>query len=209
MTNSYFIDSQKVKLPSGVEHQHTPDHDTIGWSYRNAPINMVNFIAFLVGLLLAIISALVITYQIFSGALSDKALIEQLGIIVFFSLVWLVTFGALFTIISLTWFEAIKITNEAIIIARSGLGAPKAKGFNKKVVLELTFHTHQGDGHTFIPALSIVYGERWGNKPLKREQLAFWMRTKEKHQLFVLLQHILRQRGWDNIKHSESAYFLS
>ena len=194
--NSAITDLRKAQLPLGVEHQHMPDYDIIGWSYRNTPINMVNFIAFVIGFMIAFAGALIFTYQLFSGVLSGKTLVEQIGTIVFFLLVWFVTLGALFTLISLTWFEAIKITDDMIVITRSGLGAPKSVGFTKKIVLGLAFHTDQDDGHTMIPALSIVYGERWGNRPLKREQLAFWMRVKEKHQIFLLLQQILIERGW-------------
>ena len=145
-----------------------PDYDIIGWSYRNTPINMVNFIAFVIGFMIAFAGALILTYQLFSGVLSGKMLVEQIGVIVAFLLVWFITLGALFTLISLTWFEAIKITDEMIVITHSGFGAPKARGFAKDIVLELAFHTNQDDGHTFIPALSLVYGERWGNKPSKR-----------------------------------------
>lgn len=184
-------------LPLGVKHKQEQDYDIVAWSNRNIAINKGLLFAFLAGLLLAIISMLLIINQLSMAFSNGMTFSEQLPIIFGIIVVGVPVVGVLFMFQSLTWFETIKISSQNIIILKSGRVAPKPKKFNKQIVLKFVFQESHDDGHTSTPSLSIVYGEKWGNRPQQREDIAFWMRAKEKHQLFLVLQHILKQRGWN------------
>lgn len=99
---------------------------------------------------------------------------------------------------SLTHSTVIEINDTYITIMHTGCNTPKNKRFNKNVVLGISFENYVLDGREVFPSLNILFtSKKWGIAGQDREPLATWMRTKEKYQLFLLLQHILQEREWD------------
>jgi hypothetical protein len=187
-----------LTLPQGVNHQKQQDYDIIAWSNRGIPKNKGNLFILTVALILIIAIIAYFSYKLFTDGLDNKTLLKQLGIIFFYPISWLLFLGVLAAFQTLTHLEVVKISNTHIFVMRDGRNAPKNKRFNKDVVLGLSFENYRSDGREFYPSLNILFSARKLEfSGQDREILATWMRTKEKYQLFLLLQHILKEREWD------------
>lgn len=185
-------------LPQGVTHQKQQDHDIVAWSNRGIPKNKGNLFILTVALIFVIAVITYYGYKLFTGGLDNKTLLEQLVLIFFYPISWLLFLGVLAAFQTLTHLEAVKISNTHIYVMRDGRNAPKNKRFNKDVVLGLSFENYHLDGREHYPSLNILFSARKLEfNGQDREILATWMRTKEKYQLFLLLQRILKEREYD------------
>jgi len=138
------------------------------------------------------------TYQIYVTKLSDQTILGKLGIAFFYFVCWILVVGFFAVFRSLTWTEGIKISNGYIIIKRSGAFAPKTIQFAKQQVTALSFQRFHGGEQEILPSLNLMYKDSLLKVHVeKRVQLAFWMRRKEKYQLFLILQTILKERDWE------------
>ena len=185
-------------LPTGVHHRCEADADIIFWRNGDIPKNGGNLFPLVFAVIFAVAFVLYFSYQIFTGGLENKTLIEQIAILIFYIVCWLPLAGALSSLQSLTWFEAVKISDADITVIHSGRHAPQNKRLGKNIVVGIAFLRYQLDGREIVPSLNILYADqKAGFDGVNREILATWMRTKEKHQLFLFLQHILQERKWN------------
>ncbi len=189
---------KSLKLPSGVTLQQQREFDLIAWSNQEIPKNKGNLFVFTLALVFVFMGLSYFTYQLLMGGLNNKTLIEQIGIFIFYLLTWMILLGVLSIFQSLTWIETVKISETHITVLYSGRGASKNKRFNKDIVQGLSFENYHLDGREFYPSINILFATRkFGIAGRDRQIIANWMRTNEKYQLFILLQHILKKRGWD------------
>jgi hypothetical protein len=188
-------------LPTGITHQHHEGVDVIAWSYQKTSIAKENIYILPIALLLFGAATLFITYQVLTGAISDKIIFDKVGIIIFMIIMWAITVGILVSFFSLTTScEAIHISDDKIILRYSGIIAPKSKQFNKNNLMGLAFKDgryYDPDPDEPLPALSLFYARRYKGGIEEREaKFALWMQPEDKHQLFLFLQHIFKERGW-------------
>ncbi len=191
------MDSNLFSLPTGVKHQQQQNIDTVFWSNKNIPKNKLLVVAFTFGILFVVGVTVYFTYQIYVTKLSAQTSSGKLGIVIFYLLCCLLVVGSFAMIYSLTWTEAIKISNDYIIIKHFGAFAPKMTQLTKHQVLALSFQRFHGGDQEILPSLNLLYKDNLLTSHVeKREQIAFWMRKKEKYQLFLILQTILKERDW-------------
>lgn len=186
-------------LPTSITHKHQEEADVIAWSYQKTRIAKENIYILPIALLLFGAAALFITFQVLTGAISDKILFEKAGMIIFMIIMWTITAGILVSLFSLTTScEAIHISDDKILLRYSGKGAPKSKQFNKNNLMGLAYKDgrHHGSDEA-LPALSIFYAPRYKGGIEEREaKFAIWMHPEDKYQLFLFLQHIFKERGY-------------
>jgi len=190
-------------LPTSITHQHQEVADVIEWSYQKTRIAKENIYILLIALLLFGTAALFITFQVLTGAISDKIIFEKAGVIIFMIIMWSMTVGILVSLFSLTTScEAIHISDDKILLRYSGKGTPRSKQFNKNNLMGLSYkdgryHALNSDEDEALPALSIFYARRYKGGIEEREaKFALWMHPEDKYQLFLFLQHIFKERGY-------------
>ncbi len=201
-------------LPSGVSYSQHQDGDVIAWSYQNVPVNKGFFTFSFIAVLLFFGVALYFIFHFVMGSLSQATSLEKVGLLFF-----LVTFVAIDIGIVLSFqgkkqLEMIKITDDEIIVRRSGLIKPKMKRFKRQGlnhgVIALAFLWYGSgfsrysrpiieDGGETLPTLNLIYADSIrGAAGRNREILTtHWMRTQEQYQLFLLMKNILQNKGWD------------
>jgi hypothetical protein len=185
-------------MPQGVVHQKQQDYDVVAWSNQEIPINKGNFFVLTFALIFVIAFIAYFSYKLFTGGLHNMPLLQQIVILFFYIIPWLLFLGVLMSFHTLTHSEAVKISNTHISVIRTGRNTPKNKRFNKDIVLGISFERYKLNGREHYPSLNILFEARkFGINGIDREILATWMRPKEKYQLFLLLQHILKEKGWD------------
>ncbi len=180
----------KTSIP-GITYHRKPEIDLIVWSNKNVPKNQFFFLVGLVAWFLWTAIIIYVTSLLFKErSLDEKAI---LAYILIFG--WLVSLFLPITLLSIFSTVTIIISEAEIIHVRSGLLAHK-KRLKKGQVKGISFgHYNTLDGPEMLPTLNIMYQGKLIFQ--KRETIALWMRTREKHQLYLLLESILKERGWD------------
>jgi hypothetical protein len=191
-------------LPQGVTHQKQQDYDIVAWSNKNIAKDWSSFLVFIVFWIMSIFVAGRLTYALVAGEFTGVALPNKL-----FSLYFLVGSLCLILYLPIALYRGVTAT-ESIIISNTEVVLLKSrheKRFAKSEISSLLFGRSKiGDGIDFMPALYFIYKRQlWEVQGMSNEQLALWMRIKEKRQLFFILEQILKERGWDieyQLKHS-------
>ena len=194
-------------LPSGISHIHKPDTDIITWSNKNIAKDWSSFLVFIIFWIMSIFVAGRLTYAFVAGEFTGVELPNKLFFLYFLvGSLCLILYLPIALYRAITESESIIISNTEIVLLRNS----HEKRFAKSDIFSLFFgRSKMGDGIDFMPALYIIY-----KKPLlgihggrSIEQLAQWMRIKEKRQLFFILEHIFKEREWDieyQLKHSNT-----
>lgn len=187
-------------LPQGVTHQKQQDYDIITWSNQDIAIDKWHVLLSLIAPFFSGAVALFFTVLLFYS-LNDSSFSFGSRIFIFFifGFSWLFVAGSVFWLPMATRDETIKISDEHISLTYSGRGAPKKeKRFSKHIFLKLVFEKYGGaDDTESYPVLYILYASQFlGFDVKKKERLAIWMNKKDKYQIFLLLQQILKERNW-------------
>ncbi len=185
-------------FPPSITHHHKSDADIIYWSYRSVPKDKFLIASYLVGIFLWIAAIIYITSLLFTN--NEARVFMAKVVLLYFSIGgWVVTFYWLTVILSLFSTEIIAISNTKIIHKQSGPFSHN-EYLNKDRIRGISFEKYakSGEGWEMLPTLNILYSSKFlGFSIERREVFAYWMRTKEKHQLYLLLESILKRRGWD------------
>ncbi len=188
----------RVTLIQGVTHHHKSDADIIYWSYQSVPKDKFLVASYLVGVFLWTAAVIYITSLLFPN--NGVRVFNEKIVLLYFSIGgWVVAFYLLRVILSLFSTEMIAISDTKII-HKSSAPFSHTEYFNKDRIRGISFEKYakSGEGWEMLPTLNILYSAKLlGFSYERREVVAYWMRTKEKYQLYLLLASVLKDRGWD------------
>jgi hypothetical protein len=184
------------QLPRSVKLLPGEEADTIAWANKDVPKNVVSLLVMpLVWLVLVAVVGR-IAYALLTGEVASLPLLNKLFVWLFFLVFGWFAFRLPTALkLELLGTETIIISDTEITINRPGYN----KQFEKNRVLGLWFGRFDtGDGMDIVPNLYIAYTDQiLGVTGRRTEQIAPWMRVKEKNELYLLMKQILEGRGWN------------
>jgi hypothetical protein len=200
---------ETVNVPLGIKHSHEPDKDVVTWANKDLPKDIISIVVFFF-VVFAVPIVLTGLFRLFLFEVLAKGILRVflefsiqtlvLGILIF---VWLgAVFLALVIFRCLFWVETVVISDRYIVVSRNGFWSPKEKRFRKEDVKLIGYGRYDpwNEGQLRI-SINIVYQHKLlGVLPgIQSEELATFLRKKEKYQLFLYLQTVLNKRGWPTL----------
>ncbi len=184
------------QLPRGVKLLPGEEADTITWTNKDVPKSIISLLVIPLFWLGSAAAVGRIAYALLTGEIAGIPLWNKLFVWFFFvGFGWLVFRLPIALKSEILSTETVIISDAEIVINQSGYN----KRFEKKRVLGLWFGRFgTGDGMDIVPSLYIAYTDQiFGVAGRRTEQIATWMRVKEKNELYLLMKHLLEERGWN------------
>lgn len=211
--NSFQQKLEKINVPLDIKHFHEPDRDIVTWANKDLPKDIISIVVFS----LTVFAVPIILTVILRVALFELLLqVLELGLLRFFrefplqtlvvGILMFVWLGAVYLVVGmfrcLFWVEAVVISDRYIVLSRKGFWSPKEKRFRKEDVEFIGYGRYDpwNEGQLRI-SLDVVYQYKLlGLLPgIQSEELATFLRKKEKYQLFLYLQTVLKKRDWPTL----------
>ena len=184
-------------LSHGVKLQHSVEADTIVWTNKDVPKSIISLLVLPIFWLASAAVVGRIAYALLTGEVAGLPLLNKLFVWFFFlGFGWLVLRTPTAIKLGILDTETITISNNEILINRTDYN----KHFARKEVLGLWFGKYRTEdgGRSVEPTLYLAYRDRiLGISGQRTEQLAFWMRVREKKELFLLMKRVFKARDWN------------
>ncbi len=191
------IEQKGTEFLPGLWVSQTPEVDTITWSNRHIPRHQALYFSFIAAFSISLSLSLFLTISLLrdlsftSGPVFISPI--ELGIsLIFIVLCWICVLFTSYYLISISWTETIRISDETIQICYSGLFSPKNKVIEANRIWCLAFE-RIGNERDQEPRFTLNLFDIDD----RRQLLAYWIKTEENFKLFLLLEKIFDQRHWD------------